>query len=139
MTQTEVARRAGVGQSAISSLLSGRHRAGYVFARTVATLSGVSVDALLSGKPSATLAPPPWRTLPGFDETLAAAQQLFPHLAPDAWAWVGEIAGVSPPALTPVILGQLAQVFASIPPQTAEELPAKRVGRSGTRPKGQTK
>lgn len=72
LTQGDIARRTGVGQSAISSLVGGRHQAGYGFARAVAVLAGISLDALLSGKRSAapSTAPPAWRTLPGFDQAL---------------------------------------------------------------------
>lgn len=48
-TQTSLATKLGVSQGSLSSLLSGRHRAGWAFARDVAGLLDADLDDLLAG------------------------------------------------------------------------------------------
>lgn len=123
-TQVSLARVLGVKQSAISGLLSGRHRAGYGFARAVAQVAGVALDALLSGGHGGEsvqgVAPQAesWAGTEGWAEALGVARSMFPAVSAEAWAWLGAQCGPRLPSLSPVALGLVASAYDQARPVT---------------------
>lgn len=89
---SELARRLGIGQQHVSSVLGGRMQPGIGFARKVASAIGVSLDELLGGA----AVDRRLRALPGWDDAAREAKADRPELAA-LIDRVGELVAPEPP------------------------------------------
>lgn len=131
-TQVALAERLAVDQATVSSFLAKRHRAGWAFARKVASQVGIPVEDMLAGKATKRAAAA-WRDLPGATPAFDEARRMFPGVSAEAWAWVEGLAGSPPPSIAPVFFWTLATAYVNAP----RDAPAVVVREgSGVRQKG---
>jgi transcriptional regulator with XRE-family HTH domain len=119
-TQVGLAKKVHVNQATLSSLLARRHSAGYAFARSLASVLGVPVGALLNGDGSGATTPTPWRDLQGWAAAEAEGRRAMPRVSDDAWRWLGSLMGPPLPGLPPLMLAMLASIYDQAAPPAAD-------------------
>ena len=136
-TQQELADALHVTQQTVSALIGDRASPGYAIARAIARLLNRPLDVVLGGDRSN--APTRWRTLPGAAEAFDEARRMFPNISPDAWTWVEDLAGSTPPTIAPVFFWTIATAYTNAPRDSVADAPPVARAKSGVRPKGKAK
>lgn len=98
-----------ISQPTISAQLRGSDPGGFHLARQVAAFRRVSVEEILSGRPSG--ATPRWRDLPGWAAAVAAAVVMFPRVSALAFERLGNLMGEQPPNVSALTIGLLASTW----------------------------
>lgn len=107
--QTRAGDELGVTQQSISSFLNRNTGASLHLAWEIAKASRKTVDELLTGRPDGRSVR--FGELPGWIEGEAEARRMFAHVPSDAFEAVRGWRAEEPPAVTPLIIGTLAEAM----------------------------